>query len=117
MNARAILVSLSVVLAPTAALAESWTVTEGAGGKVKGSWNVTVAGGTINGSATMTGANGRPLTYGVSGAMKDGSYTLHRVNPSDGVACIYVGRPQGSGASGSSICNGQNAPWIVVRPK
>ena len=107
--------ALAVLLLPTCAFAEVWTVVEGPGGKTRGTWNVTVAGGALTGNATMTGADGRPLTFGLNGALKDGGAMIHRINASDRNACTYIGRPQGAGYSGNVICNGASAPWMVTR--
>lgn len=113
---RIVVAALAAVLAPGFASAEVWTVAEGPAAKIKGTWNVTVAGGSLSGNATMSGADGHPLTYGLSGTQKDGGFVVHRINSSDHLACTYVGKPQGGNAiTGAVLCNGANAPWIATR--
>jgi hypothetical protein len=107
--------ALVACLVPVAASADVWDVVEGPGGKIKGRWNVTVNGAALTGNATMGGADGRPLTFGLSGEQKDGGYMIHRINASDRKACTYIGRSQGGGVSGNVICNGVSAPWIATR--
>jgi hypothetical protein len=107
--------ALAAALAPTLACAEVWTVSEGPGARVKGSWNVTVTGDDISGAATMGGIDGRTLTYGLTGKMKDGTFVIHRVKPSDQTDCVYVGKPESKTITGSAMCKGAGSPWTVTR--
>ena len=50
--------ALVLALAPATASAETWMVVEGADGKMKGSWTVTVAGASVNGAAAMKDGRG-----------------------------------------------------------
>ena len=108
--------ALAMALAPTLACAEVWTVSEGPGARVKGSWTVNVSGDDVSGSATMGGADGRTLTYSLAGKIKDGTFVIHRVRASDQSDCVYVGKVQEPKTIGGSVmCKGASAPWMVVR--
>ena len=106
---------LASALMTGSALADIWSVTEGAGGRIKGQWQVTVRDGAVTGNATMAGADGRPLTYALSGAVSDGEFTINRVRASDNVACVYRGARKGDlAASGTAFCNGSASGWMAV---
>jgi len=105
-----------LALAPVAASAETWMVVEGADGKVKGAWNITVAGPALNGAATMKDGRGMAITYKVAGNAQGGNYVLQRVTPSDGVACDYIGKAAGPKAiNGTVKCGRNSAPWKAVK--
>ena len=107
--------ALAVLLLPASAYAETWTVAEGPQAKVRGTWTVVVGGGSITGAATMSGVDGRALTYGVNGEVRNGDYVVHRVKASDAVECVYIGKPAGNTITGNAICDGAQTPWIVTR--
>ncbi len=102
---------VALALAPAAASAETWMVVEGADGKMKGVWTVTAAGPTINGVATMKNGRGMAVGYKIAGSAQGGNYVLQRVDPSDGVACVYVGKPAGKTIAGTAKCGRDSAQW------
>lgn len=108
---------IAALLAPGAAVAETWRVAEGQQGAVKGQWNITISGETVTGAASMDAPPGGKLTYSVVGSLKDGRLHLKRANPSNGVACDYVANIASEGFNGGSICGGQQGPWVVKRDR
>lgn len=105
-----------LALAPVAASAETWMVVEGADGRMKGSWTVTVAGPVVNGAAAMKDGRGMAISYKIAGNAQGGNYVLQRVAPSDGVACDYVGKAAGPKAiNGTAKCGRASAPWKAVK--
>lgn len=108
--------ALVLALAPATASAETWMVVEGADGKMKGSWTVTVAGASVNGAAAMKDGRGVAISYKVAGNAQGGNYVLQRIAPSDGVACDYVGKAAGPKAiNGVAKCGRASAPWKAVK--
>lgn len=106
----------ALALVPAAASAETWMVVEGADGKVKGAWTVTVAGAIVNGAATMKDGRGMTISYQIAGNAQGGNYALQRVSPSDGVACDYIGKAAGPKAiNGTAKCGRVSAPWKAVK--
>ena len=109
-------IAFALALFPAVASAETWMVVEGADGKTKGSWTVTVSGPAINGAATMKTGRGAAVAYKIAGDMQGGNYVLQRIQPSDGVACTYVGKAAGPKAiNGSANCGAKSAQWKAVR--
>lgn len=107
--------AFSLALAPAVASAETWMVVEGAG-KVKGSWTVSTAGPSINGAATMKNENGMAIAYKLAGNAQNGNYVIQRIQPSDGVACTYIGKAAGPKAiHGTAKCGRNDAPWSAVK--
>lgn len=110
------LVALGALTAPALAAPHEWMVTEEneAGLKAaQGTWNVKTEGDTISGTANMQFANGNPLTYKLSGTMKDGVYTIEMTDRSDGYkGCVWTGHSpragsaQTTGFSGLAPCDG-----------
>ena len=106
----------ALALIPAAASAETWMVVEGADGKVKGAWTVTVAGAAVNGAAAMKDGRGVTISYKIAGNAQGGNYVLQRVATSDGVACDYVGKSAGPKAiNGTAKCGRVSAPWKAVK--
>lgn len=91
-------------------------VVEGVDGKVKGSWTVNVAGPAINGAAAMKTERGMAVTYKVAGNAQGDNYVIQRIQPSDGVACTYVGKAAGPKAiKGTANCGRDNVRWTALR--
>lgn len=108
--------AIALALVPAAASAETWMVVEGADGKVKGAWTVTVAGPTVNGVAAMKDSRGMTIAYKIVGTAQGDNYVLQRVSPSDGVACDYIGKAAGPKAiNGTAKCGRASAPWKAVK--
>lgn len=108
--------ALSLALAPAIASAETWMVVEGANGKVKGSWTVAVAGPSINGAAAMKNENGMAIAYKIAGNAQNGDYVIQRIQPTDGVACTYVGKAAGPKTiNGTAKCGRDNVQWSATR--
>lgn len=106
----------ALALVPAAASAETWMVVEGADGKTKGAWTVTVAGVAVNGAATMKDGRGVTISYKIAGNAQGGNYVLQRVAPSDSVACDYIGKAAGPRAiHGTAKCGRASAPWKAVK--
>ncbi|MCC0003787.1 MAG: hypothetical protein H6872_01030 [Methylobacteriaceae bacterium] len=111
-----IALAFALALVPAAACAETWMVVEGADGKVKGAWTVNVAGAAINGAAAMKNERGMAVTYKVAGDNQNGNYVIQRIQPSDGVACTYVGKAAGPKAiNGTAKCGRDSAQWSAVK--
>lgn len=111
-----IAIASALALVPAAASAETWMVVEGGDGRLKGEWNVVLAGPAINGAAAMKGARGAAVTYRLAGNLQGGNYVIQRVAPSDGVACTYVGKANGPKAiKGTARCGTKSAVWKAVR--
>ena len=107
--------TVAALLLSSAAHAEMWQVQEGPQTAIKGVWNITTYGG-VGGNARMTGADGKPLTYGLTGEFKNGGYVVHRINSSDKLDCVYiVAPPSGTKLNGSVICDGVTNPWSATR--
>jgi len=110
-----IALALGLALAPAAASAETWLVVEGAG-RVKGSWTVSIAGPSINGSAAMKNEQGMAIAYKLAGNARNGNYVIQRIQPSDGVACTYIGKAAGPKAiSGAAKCGRNDMQWSAVK--
>lgn len=115
MKLRAFAIS-AALLAPAAASADVWKVTEGADGKTKGTWDISMTGPSFKGVATMTGPGGQAVKYNIAGSQQNGGYVFQRIQPSDGVTCAYIGKSRGANAiGGTSMCNGVNTPWSAVK--
>jgi hypothetical protein len=108
---------IAALLAPGAAVAETWRVAEGQQGAIKGQWNITISGETVTGAATMDAPPGGRLTYSVVGSLKDGRLILKRANPSNGVGCDYVATIASEEFRGGAVCGGQQGPWVVKRDR
>lgn len=105
---------LAGVVATPAAASETWNVVEGPLGAQKGSWNVMIEGADLAAQATMSGAHGGSVTYGVTGKIEKGVYSLKRQTSSDHIDCVYRGEMKGDGSiAGSSMCAGVRGPWIA----
>ncbi len=101
---------------PAFAASQSWNVTEEGESGVKaaqGTWSVnTDAEGKITGTANLQLGNGNPLTYKISGSVKDAVYTVELSDRSDGKkGCVWTGHvPTGAdishGLIGRAECDG-----------
>ena len=108
-------VALSLLAASTAA-AEIWQVREGAKGAAS-SWNVTISGDRISGVTMLKNGRGAAENFQLVGQTKDGGFQIERIGSASSDRCIYVAKGvSGKQFSGTAICNGQQTPWLVVRP-
>lgn len=119
---RIIAFSVLVGFTGTAFAADTWTVREGAEGRVKGTWTVEQKGAAVSGSALMQGGGTKPITYNLTGRVDGAHYTVRRVNPSDGLDCSYTGtaekndpRTRTFEINGTANCRGKGAMWSVRR--
>ncbi len=98
------------------AASQNWNITEEGTSGIKGAqgtWSVnTDAENKITGTADLQLGNGNPLTYKISGSVKDGVYTIELFDRSDGKrGCVWTGHvPTGSdishGLIGRAECDG-----------
>jgi hypothetical protein len=102
--------------APAMAAETVWVVAEGDRAGTRGSWSIEWRGETITGTASMRTALGAPLTYQLTGRADNREFTLTRINPSDRVACTYLGKlDRDGGASGTVICGKKQSGWTATR--
>jgi hypothetical protein len=114
----AIAAAAALILPVSSAMAETWTVYEGAKGETRGVWDITVRGASFTGNAAMLAPKGRSINYQVTGEAKGGKIILRRIAPSDRLGCTYmVDETREPTFSGSAICDGQSFPWRVSRKK
>lgn len=103
--------------APALAAKQHWNVTEENAVGIKsaqGAWDLTIEGEKLNGSASLELDNGNPLTYSVTGDVKDGAYSVKLENRSDDKkGCVWSGHAGNATAAGKStglvgdvVCDG-----------
>lgn len=122
---RGTILAVALATLSTPALAgEVWSVVEGPQGRTLGVWNIEKTGGGFTGNAVMRGADGRPVTYVVSGTIDGATYTAQRQSPSDGQMCSYTGMVEppkldhkGLEIKGTASCRESSGPWRVVEAK
>ena len=116
MSKKFIIPSLLIVLGASPASAEVWNVMEGTNRAANGTWTVNAAGGALPGTAEMTDAQGRRVTFKLTGSVKNGQYMMQRVAPSNGHNCVYRGDMNQTGKiSGSAMCGPASTAWFVTR--
>lgn len=104
------------------AASQTWNVTEEGASGVKagqGTWVLnTDADNKITGSATLQLTNGNPVTYKLSGPIKDSVYTVEFNDRTDGKkGCVWTGAVPASGTksglSGKAVC--QSGSEMIIR--
>jgi hypothetical protein len=94
---------------------QNWNITEEGLSGVKGAqgtWSITNDADKITGVANLQLDNGNPLTYKISGSVKDSIYTVELSDRSDGKkGCVWTGHiPKGEdkshGLIGQAVCDG-----------
>ena len=117
---RTLLVATALAATTSVARGETWSVTEGPGGKTSGVWNVKIVGTDISGDAVMTTAEHTTLRYNLSGKVDGRDWTINRIKPSDNNLCTYTGTsPNATNPhkvaeiSGSAMCQQKTGVWKV----
>jgi hypothetical protein len=117
-----LIVSLAASMGAAHAASQNWNVTEEAASGIKagqGTWSVnTDADNKITGSATLQSNSGTPITYKLSGTVKDSVYTVELIDRTDGKkGCVWTGAVPSSGTKagliGKAVC--QSGGEIVIR--
>ena len=93
----------------------TWVVTETGQASSQGEWQVTVSGSVVTGRGSMT-AEGRQVSFGITGERRGDEMHLKRTESSDGQPCAYRGRVGADGRIvGTALCGRSNGRWVVVR--
>jgi len=108
--------AVASLAATVPAFAEVWEVSEGKQGENRGIWQINVVGTNLTGSATMRDPKSRVITYGLTGAIRDGRLVMQRIAPSQGGACTYVyADPFAKSFNGAAMCGSEQMVWRVVK--
>jgi hypothetical protein len=116
-----LIVSLAASMGAANAASQNWNVTEEGTSGIKagqGTWAVNTDGDKITGSATLQSNSGSPVTYKLSGSVKDSVYTIELIDRTDGKkGCVWTGTVPPSGAKagliGKAVC--QSGGEMVIR--
>ncbi|KAF2988838.1 hypothetical protein OGR47_21085 (plasmid) [Methylocystis sp. MJC1] len=107
---------LAILWGPAFAANQNWNITEEGVSGIKaaqGTWSVNTDADKITGTANLQLGNGNPLTYKISGSVKDSTYTIEMSDRTDGKkGCVWNGHvPTGAdkshGLIGQAVCEGK----------